>query len=55
METDTYFVDTEGCIYQTKIDLFKKSDQLVEFKIICYQRVVEYRLNEEKSTKVAKT
>ena len=47
METETHFVDIENFIYQTKIDLFKKSDQLVGFKVICYERVVECHLDDE--------
>ena len=41
METETHFVDTENFNYRTKIDLFKQSNQLVGFKITCYERVVE--------------
>ena len=47
METETHFVDIENFIYRTKIDLFKKSDQLVGFKVICYERVVECHLDDE--------
>ena len=54
METKTHFVDTENFIYRTKIDLFKKSDQLIGFKAICYQKVVECHLDEENSAKTTK-
>ena len=47
IETETHLVDTENLLYLTKIDLFKKSDQLVGFKVICYERVVECRLDDD--------
>ena len=47
METETHFVDIENHIYRTKIDLFKKSDQMVGFKVVCWERVVECHLDDE--------
>ena len=46
METETHFVDTENLLYRTKFDLFKKSDQLVGFKVVCWNRVVECHLDD---------
>ena len=47
METETHFVDIENHIYRTKIDLFKKSDLMVGFKVVCWERVVECHLDDE--------
>ena len=47
MEPETHFIDLENSIYQSKIDLFKKSEQLVGFKVICYERVVDVRLDDD--------
>ena len=47
METETHFVDTENLLYRTKVDLFKKSDQLAGFKVVCWDRVVECHLDNE--------
>ena len=33
IETETHFVDTENLLYRTKVDLFKKSGQLVGFRL----------------------
>ena len=46
IETETHLVDTENLLYLTKIDLFKKSDQLVGFKVVCQDRVVECHLDD---------
>ena len=46
IETETHLVDTENLLYQTKADLFKKSDQLVGFKLVCWDRVVECHLDD---------
>ena len=46
IETETHLVDTESLLYQTKVDLFKKSDQLVGFKAVCWDRVVECHLDD---------
>lgn len=47
METETHFVDIENHIYRTKIDLFKKSDQMVGFEVVCWERVVECHVDDE--------
>ena len=47
MEPETHFIDLENSIYRSKIDLFKKSEQLVGFKVICYERVVDVRLDDD--------
>ena len=46
MESETHFVDTENLLYRTKVDLFKKSDQLVGFEVVCWDRVVECHLDD---------
>ena len=46
MKTETHFVDIENHVFRTKIDLYKKSDQIVGFKVMCYERVVEFHLDE---------
>ena len=46
MESETHFIDVENHIYRTKIDLFKKSDQMVGFKVVCWERVVECHIND---------
>ena len=46
IETETHFVDIENLLYRTKVDLLKKSDQLVGFKIVCWDRVVECQLDD---------
>lgn len=46
METETHFVDIENHIFRTKIDLFKHSDQIVGFKVMCWERVIECQLDE---------
>ena len=45
-ETETHLVDTENLLYRTKVDLFKKSDQLVGFKVVCWDRVAECHLDD---------
>ena len=47
METETHFVDIENYIFRTKIDLFKHSDQIVGFKVMCWERVIECQLDED--------
>ena len=42
-ESETHFIDIP---YPKKVDLFKKSDQLVGLKVICYERVVECHLDD---------
>lgn len=46
MEAETHFIDVENHIYRTKIDLFKKSDQMVGFKVVCWERIVECHLDD---------
>ena len=47
MENETHLIDRDNHLYLTKVDLFKHSDQLVGFKVMCYDRVVECHLDEE--------
>ena len=47
METETQLIDRDNHLYLTKVDRFKHSDQLVGFKVMCYDRVVECHLDEE--------
>ena len=47
METETHLIDRDNHLHLTKVDLFKHSDQLVGFKVMCYDRVVECHLDEE--------
>ena len=46
METETHFADINNHIFRTKIDLFKHSDQIVGFKVMCWERVIECQLDE---------
>ena len=46
IESETHFVDTENLLYRTKVDLFKKSDQSVGFKVVCWDKVVECHLDD---------
>ena len=46
METETYFVDIENHIYRTKFELLKKLDQMVGFKVVCWDRVAECHLDD---------
>ena len=47
METvETHFVETKDYVYRTKVDLVKnESDEIIKFKVICYDRVVEFDKN----------
>ena len=47
METETHLIDRDNHLYLTKIDLFKHSEQIIGFKMKCYDRVVECHLDEE--------
>ena len=47
METETHFIDAENHIYRTKIDLLKESGQMIGFKVVCWERVVECHLDDE--------
>ena len=47
MKTETHFVDIESYIYRTKIDLFKRSNQMAGFKVTCWERVVECHLDDD--------
>ncbi|MDB3880007.1 SANT/Myb-like DNA-binding domain-containing protein [Alphaproteobacteria bacterium] len=46
MEIESHLIDVENHIFKTKVDLFKKTDQLVGFKVMCYDRVVECHFDE---------
>ena len=54
METETHFIDAENHIYRTKIDLLEELGQMIGFKVVCWERVVECHLDEENSTKTTK-
>lgn len=47
METETHLIDRDNHQYLTKVDLFKHSEQIVGFKVMCYDRVVECHLDKE--------
>ena len=47
METETHLIDRDNQLYLTKVDLFKHSEQIVGFKVMCYDSVVECHLDEE--------
>ena len=54
MEIETHFIDVENHIYRTKIDLLEELGQMIGFKVVCWERVVECHLDEENSTKTTK-
>ena len=47
METvETHFVETKDYVYRSKVDLVKnESDEIIRFKIVCYDRIVEFDKN----------
>ena len=47
METETHLIDRDNHQYLTKVDLLKHSEQIVGFKVMCYDRVVECHLDKE--------
>lgn len=49
MKTETHLIDRDNHTYLTKVDLFKHSEQIVGFKVMCYDRVVECHLDQEKN------
>ena len=47
-KVETHFVDTKDYVYRTKVDLVKnESDEIIRFKIVCYDRVVEFDKNKD--------
>ena len=46
MKTETHIVEIENHIYTTKVDLYKETDNLVGFKVICWDRVIECHLKD---------
>ena len=46
MEIETHFIDVENHIYRTKIDLLKEPGQMIGFKVVCWERVVECLLDD---------
>ena len=54
MEIETHLIDRDNHLYSTKVDLFKHSERIVGFKVMCYDRVVEGHLDDENSTKTTK-
>ena len=47
-KVETHFVDTKDYVYRTKGDLVKnESDEIIRFKIVCYDRVVEFDKNKD--------
>ena len=47
-KVETHFVETKDYIYRTKVDLVKnESDEIIRFKIVCYDRVVEFDKNKD--------
>ena len=47
METETHLIDRDNHLCLAKVDLFRHSEQIVGFKVMCYDRVVECHLDEE--------
>ena len=49
METETHFVDTENHLYlKLKLIYSKSQNQIVGFKVVCWERVVECHLDDAK-------
>ena len=47
-KVETHFVETKDYVYRTKVDLVKnESDEIIRFKIVCYDRVVEFDKNKD--------
>ena len=45
-KVETHFVETKNYVYRTKVDLVKnESDEIIRFKVVCYDRVVEFDKN----------
>ena len=45
-KVETHFVETKDYVYRTKVDLVKnESDEIIRFKVVCYDRVVEFDKN----------
>ena len=50
-KVETHFVETKDYVYRTKVDLVKnESDEIIRFKIVCYDRVVEFDKNKDAAT-----
>lgn len=47
METEIHLIDRDNHLYLTKVDLFKPSEEIVGFKLMCYDRVVECHLDQK--------
>ena len=47
METKTHPIDRDNPLYLTKAELFKHWEQIVGFKVMCYDRIVGCHLDQE--------
>ena len=47
METEIQLIDRDNHLYLTKVDLFKHSEEIVGFKVMCYDKVVECHLDQK--------
>ena len=55
-KVETHFVETKDYVYRTKVDLVKnESDEIIRFKIVCYDRVVEFDKNKDPINEKNKT
>ena len=47
IETEMHLIDRDNHLYLAKVDLFKHSEEIIGFKVMCYDKVVECHLDKK--------